>query len=53
MGEQKPVAHICHGALALAAAEVLDGRRTAAYPALAANADLALELMSLRSDTSA
>src|SRR3981081_3264548 len=34
-GEQKPVAHLCHGALALAAAGVLDGRRVAAYPALA------------------
>jgi protease I len=34
MGEQKPVAHLCHGALALAAADVLEGRRTAAYPAL-------------------
>jgi protease I len=35
MGEQKPVAHLCHGALTLAAAGVLQGRRTAAYPALA------------------
>ena len=35
MGEQKPVAHICHGALALVTAGVLDGRRSAAYPALA------------------
>src|SRR5437773_1258167 len=35
MNDQKPVAHICHGALALAAADVLDGRRIAAYPALA------------------
>ena len=34
MTEQKPVAHLCHGALALAAAGVLEGRRTAAYPAL-------------------
>jgi deglycase len=34
MGAGKPVAHLCHGALALAAAGVLDGRRTAAYPAL-------------------
>src|SRR5919201_6516114 len=32
---QKPVAHICHGALALVTAGVLDGRRSAAYPALA------------------
>ena len=35
MGEQKPVAHICHGALALVTAGVLDGWRSAAYPALA------------------
>ena len=32
---RKPVAHICHAALALAAAGVLEKRRTAAYPALA------------------
>jgi deglycase len=31
---QKPVGHLCHAALALAAAGVLKGRRTAAYPAL-------------------
>ena len=31
----KPVAQLCHAALALAAAGVLRGRRTAAYPALA------------------
>lgn|SRR5579875_564473 len=31
----KPVAQICHASLALAAAGVLHGRRTAAYPALA------------------
>lgn len=31
---QKPVAHLCHAALALAAAGVLKDRRTAAYPAL-------------------
>jgi protease I len=30
----KPVAQICHAALALAAAGVLKGKRTAAYPAL-------------------
>ena len=30
----KPVAQLCHAPLALAAAGVLDGRRTAAYPAL-------------------
>jgi protease I len=35
MTEDKPVAHLCHGALALAAADLLQGRRTAAYPALA------------------
>jgi protease I len=33
--DQKPVAQICHAPLALAAAGVLNGRRTAAYPALA------------------
>ena len=33
-GEEKPVAQLCHAPLALAAAGVLDGRRTAAYPAL-------------------
>ncbi|MFH8381632.1 DJ-1/PfpI family protein [Kitasatospora sp. NPDC018058] len=31
----KPVAQICHGPLVTAAAGVLDGRRTSAYPALA------------------
>jgi protease I len=30
----KPVAQLCHAPLALAAAGVLEGRRTAAYPAL-------------------
>jgi protease I len=34
-GEEKPVAQLCHAPLALAAAGVLGGRRTAAYPALA------------------
>jgi protease I len=34
-GDEKPVAQICHAPLALAAAGVLSGRRTAAYPALA------------------
>lgn len=34
-GEDKPVAQLCHAPLALAAAGVLSGRRTAAYPALA------------------
>jgi len=33
--EEKPVAQLCHAPLALAAAGVLSGRRTAAYPALA------------------
>ncbi len=33
-GEDKPVAQLCHAPLALAAAGVLQGRRTAAYPAL-------------------
>lgn len=32
--EQQPVAHLCHGPLALATAGVLEGRKTAAYPAL-------------------
>jgi len=32
--KEKPVAQLCHAALALAAAGVLKGRRTAAYPAL-------------------
>jgi len=31
---EKPVAQICHASLALLAAGVLQGRRTAAYPAL-------------------
>ncbi len=31
--EEKPVAQLCHAPLALAAAGVLEGRRTAAYPA--------------------
>ncbi|KAA2257919.1 DJ-1/PfpI family protein [Solihabitans fulvus] len=35
VAEGKPLAHLCHGALVLAAAGVLDGRRTAAYPAVA------------------
>jgi protease I len=33
-GEAKPVAQLCHASLLLAAAGVLKGRRTAAYPAL-------------------
>jgi protease I len=32
--QEKPVAQLCHAPLALAAAGVLKGRRTAAYPAL-------------------
>jgi protease I len=32
--KEKPVAQLCHAPLALAAAGVLKGRRTAAYPAL-------------------
>ncbi len=34
-GQEKPVAQLCHAPLALAAAGVLKGRKTAAYPALA------------------
>lgn len=34
-GESKPVAQFCHGPLIAAAAGVLSGRKTAAYPALA------------------
>jgi len=34
VAEGKPLAHLCHGALALATAGLLEGRRTAAYPAL-------------------
>lgn len=30
----KPIAHLCHGGLILAAAGVLKGKKTAAYPAL-------------------
>jgi protease I len=33
-GDEKPVAQLCHAPLALAAAGVLEGRRSAAYPAL-------------------
>ncbi len=32
--DDRPVAQLCHGPLALAAAGVLEGRRSAAYPAL-------------------
>jgi putative intracellular protease/amidase len=34
LDENRPVAQLCHAPLALAAAGVLRGRRTAAYPAL-------------------
>jgi protease I len=34
-GDDRPVAQLCHGPLVSAAAGVLQGRRTAAYPALA------------------
>jgi protease I len=34
-GESKPVAQLCHGTLIPAAAGVLGGRKTSAYPALA------------------
>ncbi|QRX93971.1 DJ-1/PfpI family protein [Streptomyces noursei] len=36
----KPVAHICHAAIALAPLGVLKGRRTSAYPACAAEVEL-------------
>ncbi|ANZ16629.1 DJ-1/PfpI family protein [Streptomyces noursei] len=36
----KPVAHICHAAIALAPIGVLKGRRTSAYPACAAEVEL-------------
>lgn len=39
--EEKPVAQLCHAALVLAAAGVLEGRRTAAYPALQPDVDAA------------
>jgi deglycase len=39
--QRKPVAHLCHAALALAAAGVLKGRETAAYPALECDVTLA------------
>jgi protease I len=38
---EKPVAQLCHAPLALAAAGVLEGRRTAAYPALEPDVDAA------------
>jgi protease I len=39
--KEKPMAHLCHAALALAAAGVLRGKRTAAYPALAPDVEAA------------
>ena len=39
--EDQPVAQLCHAPLALAAAGVLEGRRTAAYPALEPDVDAA------------
>ncbi|HEX8854592.1 MAG TPA: DJ-1/PfpI family protein [Thermoleophilaceae bacterium] len=39
--DTKPVAQLCHAPLALAAAGVLRGRRTAAYPALAPDVEAA------------
>ena len=39
--ETKPVAQLCHAPLVLAAAGVLGGRRTAAYPALEPDVDAA------------
>jgi protease I len=39
--ESKPVAQLCHAPLALAAAGVLEGRRSAAYPALEPDVDAA------------
>lgn len=39
--DAKPVAELCHAPLALAAAGVLGGRRTAAYPALAPDVEAA------------
>ena len=39
--EERPVAQLCHASQALAAAGVLEGRRTAAYPALAPDVEAA------------
>src|SRR5438128_3292831 len=39
--QEKPVAQLCHAPLALAAAGVLKGRKTAAYPALAPDVEAA------------
>ena len=40
-GDDRPVAHLCHGPLVTAAAGVLEGRRTSAYPALEPDMTLA------------
>jgi protease I len=39
--DERPVAQLCHAGLALAATGVLEGRRTAAYPALQPDVELA------------
>src|SRR3989454_3918391 len=39
--EELPVAHLCHAPQALGAAGLLEGRRTAAYPALAPDVEAA------------
>src|SRR5438093_11899645 len=39
--EERPVAQLCHAPQALAAAGLLEGRRTAAYPALAPDVEAA------------
>jgi protease I len=39
--DERPVAQLCHAPQALAAAGVLEGRRTAAYPALAPDVEAA------------
>jgi protease I len=39
--EERPVAQLCHASQALGAAGVLEGRRTAAYPALAPDVEAA------------
>jgi PfpI family intracellular protease len=50
--QEKPVAQLCHGPLALAAAGVLKGRRTAAYPALEPDVKAAGgEFIDLRSES--
>jgi protease I len=40
-GDDRPVAHLCHGPLVTAAAGVLQGRTTAAYPALEPDVEIA------------